>query len=71
MIRDDVTHFHGTRVGFDVYHVANNDLFLEDCLIDGGVKPQLLGSLYCFQPDDDVRNGLAVPAERVLRLGWR
>ena len=53
---EDATPFRGSRAGFDVHYSAN-DLLLEDCLIDGGVKPQPLGPLYSFQSDDDVRNG--------------
>mmetsp|Transcript_25460 Transcript_25460/g.79791 ORF Transcript_25460/g.79791 Transcript_25460/m.79791 type:complete len:396 (-) Transcript_25460:372-1559(-) len=58
----------GARVGLDVDDVARRDLLLLDRLVDGRVQLELLGALCRLEAEDQVRHGLAVPAERVLRL---
>mmetsp|Transcript_49617 Transcript_49617/g.153228 ORF Transcript_49617/g.153228 Transcript_49617/m.153228 type:complete len:477 (-) Transcript_49617:120-1550(-) len=58
----------GAGGGLDVDDVADGDLLLLDRLVDGGVELELLRALHALEGEDDVRDGLAVAAERVVGL---
>lgn len=57
---------HGARVGLDVDDVSDGNSLLLNTLVDARVKSQLLGPFCGLETDDDVRDGLAVAAERVF-----
>ena len=64
-------HLHGTCVSFDVDDDPNNDLFLHESLVGGGIKAKLLRTLDSLEPKDDPRNRLAIAAKRVLSFRGR
>ena len=65
-----MTDFDRSRVGFDVDDISDSNTLLLNAFVDAGIESELLRSLDRFESDDDVRDGLAVAGERVLRLCW-
>lgn len=63
-------HLYSSRISLYVDNVTNYDLLFHDRLIDAWVQSQLLCALHSFKTNNDMRDGLAVPAQRVLRFRW-
>lgn len=47
-------HLYGTSLVFDIDHISNRNLFLENSLIYRRIQTQLFRPLCCFQANDDV-----------------
>lgn len=58
----------GAGVGLDVNDITQAHALLLDSFVNGGVQAELLRALCRLQHDDQVRDGAAVAAERVLCL---
>lgn len=63
-------HLDSTRVRFDVDHVSNNDLLLQDRLVDTWIQSKLFRALDSFETYDDMRHGFAVSTQRVFGFSW-
>lgn len=59
-----------SRVGFDIDDISDHNLLLQYGLVYARVQSELLRALDCLEPNNDMRDGLSVPAQRVLGLCW-
>lgn len=60
-----------TCVSFHIDDITNNNFFLENGFVYGGVQPKLLCTFDGFETDDDVRYRFAISTQWVFRFGGR
>ena len=59
----------GSSTTLDINNIPHNNPLFQHRLVDRRVQPKLFSPSHGFETDDDVRDGFAVPAQGVLRLG--
>ena len=61
-----MTNLDRAGIRFNVDHIADHNLLLQNRLVDGRIQTQLLRPLDGLESDDDMRDSLPISTKRVL-----
>jgi hypothetical protein len=63
------TDLYSACISLYVNHIPDENFFFKDSFVDGRIKAQLFGPFHGFKAHDDMRDSLAITAERVFGFG--